>query len=166
MHIIIKAFPIVFAVVILSSCNSGGQAKIDATSSQTQEAIQPGAVATSATGYTMTATIGGKEWQATSMMPPENAGRIVGYFKNQYIGLPFNKTDMVVGKKIILGEDEAADLSLHNGCLWINTKGEMEITKVTDEAAEGKFFFTTSCSSDNKKVEIRDGFFRILFNKK
>lgn len=42
----------------------------------------------SATANTMQAKIDGKEWVATSMVPPEAAGRIVGYYQDQYIGFP------------------------------------------------------------------------------
>jgi hypothetical protein len=44
-------------------------------------------------------------------------------------------------------------------------KGEMEITKVDDNWAEGKFSFTGSASSTTKTVEVTDGFFRISMAK-
>ena len=100
------------------------------------------------------------------MMPPETAGRIVGYYKNEYIGLPYSKNDIEVGKKIILDQDNADDILFNDGCLWQTTKGEIEITKVYNNAAEGKFFFTTVCNSKNKTIDVKDGFFKILFTKK
>jgi hypothetical protein len=150
---------------MLSSCNSNSQTKATEKAMEIQSAIKPGTVATNSNDYTMTAKIDSKDWVASSMMPPEAAGRIVGHYENEYIGLPYSKTDMVVGKKISIDEDNAVDLSLNDGCLYTNTKGEIEITKVGDSWAEGKFFFTTICSSTNKAVEVTDGFFRIPISK-
>lgn len=64
--------------------------------------------------------------------------------------------------KIAFGEDNAVDLSTndHEG-MWGGRKGEMEITKVDNNWAEGKFYFTASSSSANNTIEVTDGFFRI-----
>lgn len=156
---------ILFTATIFYCCSSYSQTKAIEKSKEIQAAIKPGTVAVSATGYTMQAKIDGKEWSATSMVPPEAAGRIVGYYKDQYIGLPYSKSSLKKGKIIILGEDEAADLFIKNGCLWKGMKGQMEIIKADANTAEGKFFFTTICSSTNKSFAVTEGFFRISFSK-
>ena len=64
-------------------------------------------------------------------MPPEAAGRIIGYSGEEYIGLPYDKDEMLVGKKDIFSEDNAVDLSTTDEVgMWGGRKGEMEITKV------------------------------------
>jgi hypothetical protein len=154
-------FPLLIATA-LYSCGNTTQSKALEQANETQQAVQPGTIATSRGGYTMKATIDGKAWTASSMMPPDRAGRIVGYYNSQYIGLPYSKADMVPGKKIALGEDNAADLSLNNGCLYKDLKGVINITKADATGVEGTFAFTTVCGATNKAVDVRDGFFRIL----
>src|SRR5437764_8357454 len=87
------------------------------------------AIAATATGYSMSAKINGKPCKATAMMPAEKAGQIVGFYDgDKYIGLPFNKKNMVAGKKINF-EDENADLTTKDDVqVWNGRKGEMEIT--------------------------------------
>ena len=69
---------------------------------------------------------------------------------------------MKVGKKIQFGENHVALLFTNdNDGFWDGRKGEMEITKVENEWAEGKFFFTATTSSADKTIEVTDGFFRI-----
>jgi hypothetical protein len=115
-------------------------------------------------GYLMRAKIDGNPWQSTSMADVAISGRIVGYCNGQYIGLPYNKNYLVAGKKILLYEGEAADLFLKDGCSYAITKGQIEITKVGDNWAEGTFYFSTVCSSSHKTVKITDGFFRIMLS--
>ena len=100
------------------------------------------------------------------MAPADASGRIVGYYNGQYIGLPYSKENLVVGKKIALNQDEAADVFLKDGCSYPLTNGQMEITKVTAKSAEGTFYFTTVCSSTKKSVKISEGFFRIQVSMK
>jgi hypothetical protein len=148
---------------ILASCNSQ-QGEANKTADQIQQQVNQnsaGNVPTSSTGYYMKATVNGKEWIADGMTPPEAAGRIVGNKNKEYIGLPYNKQYLVAGKKIALGEDEAVDISFTGIGLAITKKGEMEITKVDKEWAEGKFYFTSTISGTDKTVEVTDGFFRI-----
>jgi hypothetical protein len=152
--------------VVIHSCGNSQQTKAVELAKQIQLAIKPGALATTISGYTMKAKINGKNWVASSMMPPDVAGRIIGYYNNEYIGLPYNRSDLVAGKKIIIGEDNAADLLINNGCLWKDIKGEIVITKVDDNAAEGEFLFTSICNSTNEVVKITDGFFRLRLTKK
>ncbi len=155
------------SIFILASCNSQ---KSDAVkqAKEVQSAVQenrPGAIAITEGGWSMTAKLNGKDWKASSIMPPDAAGRIIGYYNKDYIGLPYDKRDMVVGKKNKLGEDNAVDLSMQDypGLLSTNA-GEMEITKVNDNWAEGTFRFRTK--SSDKTIEVTDGFFRISLAEK
>lgn len=161
-----KQYLLVYTMLLtLFSCSNPDQSKtIDDAKNLVDNIKQnrPGTVATSANGFTMTASIDGKEWVAASMMPPDLAGRIIGYYNDHYIGLPFIKSSLKTGKKIILGPDEGADLFIGNGCLFKDTKGEIEIIKVVDKTVEGHFNFTTTCTSTNKKFVVSNGYFKIL----
>ena len=124
--------------------------------------MMPGTIATSTDGYSMKAVINGSPWTADAMMPPNAAGRIVGYYNEESIGLPYDVRDMVVGNKIVFGENNAVDLMTNDDVgMWGGRKGEMEITKIDGNYAEGKFHFTGSTSSSDKTIEVTDGFFRI-----
>jgi len=154
--------------IILLSCNS---AQNDAVkqAQQIQQAVKentPGSLPTSANGYSMKAKINGNDWVADAMMPPDAAGRIIGYYNGEYIGLPYDRRYLVTGKKITFGENDAVDLATNDDVgLWGGRKGEMEITKVDEISVEGKFFFTGSTSRSNKTIEVTDGFFRISLAK-
>lgn len=156
--------PVLLFSTILFSC---GNNEANKTAEQIKEvtSIQPGSTATSASGYNMRAKINGKEWSAASMMPPDLTGRIIGYQGDEYIGLPYSKSSLTAGKKLIFSEDYATDLALDDDIgIYGGRKGEMEITSVSDEWIEGKFFFTASTSRSDKTVEVTDGFFRIKAN--
>ena len=59
---------------------------------------------------------------------------------------------------------ELAEMHLNDDVsLWTASKGEMELTKVDDNLAEGKFYFTAKGFQSYKTIEVTDGFFRILF---
>jgi hypothetical protein len=125
--------------------------------------LPQGAIPATLGGFTMTAKINGKPCRAHAMMPPGKAGEIVGFYEgDKYIGLPYSKANMLTGKKINFG-DENADLTTNDNVqVWNGRKGQMEITKVTGQWVEGKFYFT-GYSYDNKKtINVADGFFRIL----
>jgi hypothetical protein len=149
---------------LLGSCNSQ-QTEAKKQAAAIKNAIaqtRPGTVATKEGSWTMIATINGKKWIAGSIMPPEAAGRIIGYYDEEYIGLPYDKRNMVVGKKITFREGNAVDLSTSDDIgLWGGRKGEMEITKVNGDWVEGTFYFTGSTSQSDKTIEVTDGFFRI-----
>jgi hypothetical protein len=52
----------------------------------------------------MTAKINGKDCTATFMMPADETGQIVGFYSgDRYIGLPYDKSFFVVGKKNFFG---------------------------------------------------------------
>lgn len=155
---------IIAASIFILSCNSTpSDAQHQAKDLQTSiKQMRPGSIATTADGYTMTAKINGKQWTADAMMPPGAAGRIVGYYNGEYIGLPFDKRDAVVGQKIVFGNDNATDLGTNDDIgMWGGRKGEMEYTKVGDKYAEGTFYFTGNTSKSDKTMEVTSGFFRI-----
>ena len=151
----------------LESCNSQIDAKRQAEKIQKIiKETRPGNIPSSTGGWTLSAKIDGKVWVASSIMPPETAGRLVGYHNEEYIGLPYDRKYFVVGKKIVFGENEAVDLATSDDIgLWGGRKGEMEITKVDGDWAEGKFYFTGSSSRSKKTIEVTDGFFRISLAK-
>jgi hypothetical protein len=165
--IIIFCFPIL--IVSITACNNGAQNEAVKQADQVQAAIKenrPGTIPTKKDGWSMKAKVGGKDWAATSMMPPDAAGRIIGYYDEEWIGLPYDRRYLVVGKKITFGEDNATDLATNDDVgLWGGRKGEMEITKVDENWAEGKFYFTGSTSRSDKTMEVTDGFFRISLAK-
>jgi len=154
---------------LLSACGKSEQGNAVEQAKQVQsalKALRPGTIATSADGYAMKAKLNGKNWVATSMMPQEAAGRIVGYVNDEYIGLPYDRRYLVVGKTIKFGDNQAVDLVTSDDVgIWGGTKGEMQITKVDETSAEGTFFFTASASSTTKTVEVTEGLFRILLSK-
>jgi hypothetical protein len=133
---------------------------------ETMKSTTPGTVPTTSDGYTMTAKLDGKEWKAGSMMPPEAPSRIIGYNNGEFISFPYDRRKMVAGNKITFTQDYSVDLTTDDDVkFWAGRKGEMTITKVDDNMAEGTFFFTASANGSTKTIEVTDGFFRILFAK-
>lgn len=147
-----------------------GQNNIVKQAKQVQSGIKdniPGSVPVTSGGYMMSAKLNGKLWTATAMMSPELANRIVGYNNGENIGLPYDRRDMVAGNKIKFGENNGVDLFTNDDVgIWGGRKGEMEITKVKDGWAEGKFFFTASSQNSNKTIEVTDGLFRVSLAKR
>jgi hypothetical protein len=159
-------FIVVMVLPFFTACNS--QKKPLDKAKEVQAAItqaRPGTMPTKEGSWMMVAKINGKAWVAASVMPPEAAGRIVGYHNKEYIGLPYNKQYIKVGKKIALGEEEAADIFFTGVGLATTNKGQIEITKVEEGWAEGKFYFTETINGTDKVIEITDGFFRIAVAK-
>lgn len=154
-------------IAVITACNGqpGGVKKQAQQVKNAITEISPGTIPAQEGSWTITARINGKRWAATSVMPPEVTGRIIGYYEKEYIGLPYSKTDMIAGKKITINEDNAVDLSMNDGCLYTNPQGTIEITKADEQGAEGKFFFSNTCISTKKETIVTDGFFRILFTK-
>lgn len=164
-----QTISILILAAMLYSCGNNSQSKAISDAKQIQSELkkmQPGGIATSESGWTMTATINGKKWLANSLMPLEATGRIIGDNNGESISLPYDRRDMVVGEKTNF-ENSAVDLFLNNDvAIWGGHTGKMEITKVDDKWAEGKFFFTATSSSTDKKIEVTDGFFRISMAQK
>lgn len=155
------------ALFLFASCNSQ-QTEAKKLAGQIQSAVTPGTIPTKDGGWTMKAKIKDENWVAVSMMPATVAGRIIGYFNNEYISLPYNRRYLYVGNKIKFSESNAVDLAVNDDIgLYGGRKGEMEITKVDDNWAEGKFYFTGSTvRGSTKTVEVTDGFFRISLARK
>jgi len=165
-----KKIILLFSITtMLFSCGSSDQTKTvnDVKQAQTViEAMQSGHIPAKEGGWTMTAKMNGKEWVASSFMSPEVADRIIGYYKEESISFPYDRSDMAVGKKIKFGETHAVDLFTNDDvAIWGGRKGEMEITKVDNGWVEGKFFFTATAGSTDKTIEVTDGFFRISIAK-
>lgn len=157
---------LVVVIVVFEGCKSKAENDAITMAKEVQTVVKentPGSIATSTGGFTMTAKINGKDWIADAMMPPEPAGRIIGYYDKESISLPYDRRDMVVGNKTKFGENQAVDLFTNDDVgIWGGRKGEMEITKVDDNSAEGKFYFSATASGTNKTMEVTDGFFRII----
>lgn len=163
---IMKKMIIASSVIFLfANCNSPKSNAMEQAKA-TQEVLKansPGYVATSADGYYMKAKINGKEWVAESMMPPEAPARIIGDKNGESISLPYDRRDMVVGKKRNF-ETYAVDLFLNDDVgIWGGHKGEMVITKADDKSAEGNFYFTASGNNTTQTINVTEGFFRVLF---
>lgn len=153
-------------VIVLTGCKSKPESGAIEAAKQTQstlDALTPSRVATTSASYTMKAKINGAAWEATAMMPPKASSRIIGYAKDDYISFPYDRRNMVVGKKILLGEDHAGVDVFMLDNLFAAKTGEMEITKVNDHSAEGEFSFTATNRESGKTLEVTEGFFRILF---
>lgn len=159
----------IILLCFFASCNSqqSDAKKMAGGIKAAVEENTPGTIPTKGGGWTMTAKIDGNDWVASSIMPPDPAGRIVGYHKKEYIGLPYDRRDMYLGKKIKFGENNAVDLAHDDEIgIWGGRKGAMEITKVEGNWVEGKFYFTGSTSQgSDKTIEVTEGFFRISLAK-
>ena len=159
--------------ILLSSCGNSNRSN-DVSEAKSIAAgikkMQPGGIATKEGGWTMTAKIGKKNWSANSIVRPELAGRIAGDNDGEGISLPYDRKGNVVGKKTRFSHNNGVDLFIRDDGgyvgIWGGYSGEMEITKVDDDWAEGKFLFTGSGSSDDKTIEVTDGFFRISMKMK
>lgn len=100
------------------------------------------------------------------MMPPERLGRIIGYNGEEYISLPYERRNILAGNKTNFKND-AIDISLNDDFgIWGGHSVEMEITNVDDTSAEGKFHLTADGLQTDKKLQLTDGSFRILFSDK
>jgi hypothetical protein len=131
--------------------------------------LSPGSIATSANSYYMKCKINGKDWEANSIMPPDVAGRIMGDNNGEFISLPYyDRRNFLALKKRKLGDGHSnVDMSLHDGAgYWGAKSGEMEITKVDDQWAEGTFSFIAGTSQSDKTMAVTNGVFRISIAQK
>ena len=161
---------IIIMTTILSSCGSRTQNKAMEDQKEankvTAATLDQNHIPAEEGGWTMTAKIDGKEWNATSFFKIDFQDRIHGFYKEgESISLPYDIRQMKVGGKIIFGEDHVALLFPDDDAIWDGKKGEMEITKVNNGWAEGKFYFTATTSSTAKTTEVTNGFFRIAIGK-
>lgn len=152
----------------LFSCNNTQNDAVKQAQS-IEEAVKqntPGSIPTTNEGYTMTAKIDGKEWKATGIIPPDKVGLIFGENNGESISLPYydRRSFLAVPKKKFTDGGSSTDLRLNDDiAIYSGTKGEMEITKVDDNMAEGKFYFTATGLFSDKTKEVTDGFFRIVW---
>jgi hypothetical protein len=158
----------VFATLIIAGCKSQSEKEAIQKAKDIQTAVKentPDSIPTTQGGFTMTAKINGKDWKATAMMPPDRAGLIFGENNGESISLPYyDKRSFLANTKTKL---DGVEMRLNDDVsLWTAKTGEMEITKVNDNWAEGKFFFTASGFQSDKTIEVTDGFFRISLAKK
>src|ERR1700754_1675996 len=110
-------------------------------------------------GWTMTATIDGTPWKASSIYNLELSARITALYKDSKISLPV--PNFKVGDKTNF-QNSAVDFSpVGNPDFWGGHSGGMEVTKVENGWAEGKFFFTATMRNSSKKIEVTNGFFRV-----
>jgi hypothetical protein len=101
------------------------------------------------------------------MISPEVAGRIFGENNGESISLPYDRRGMIAGKKMKFSQNNAVDLMTNDEvALWGGYSGEMEITKVDDEWAEGSFSVTGSTDTPDKLMVVTEGFFRVSLTKK
>ena len=161
---------IAFSIILLSCNNTQNDAAKQAQQIQkTVKENSPGSIPTASDGITLTAKIDGKDWKASSMMPPDRAGVILGENNGESISLPYyDRRNFLANDKKKLGENhELAEMRLNDDVsLWTATKGELEITKVDENWAEGKFSFTAKGFQTDKTIEVTDGFFRISLAQK
>ena len=163
-----QAMLVLVMATMLYSCG-GSQSKAEEMAKQIQQTINknsPGSVPVSAGGFYMKAKKDGKDWVATSMDEMgEDSYRIIGNYNGEYISLPYHRNDIEVGNETNF-DHSAVDLKLNDEeGLWAGLKGQMIITKVDENSAEGTFYFTASNNSNTKTIEFTDGSFRILFQK-
>lgn len=153
--------------IAVTSCNN---AKTDAV--KQAEAIQkpvngntPGTIATSASGYNMTAKIDGKDWSASHMMPVTGSGSyiyVMGEDGGNNMNFQLSKNGLAAGKKIEFSENHAANLNLEDvSAFFGGYSGYAEITKMDEQWMEGTFQFTASSSGTDRKVNVTDGRFRV-----
>jgi hypothetical protein len=155
-------------LVTVASCNN---AQSDAVKQaeliqKTVKENSPGTIPTSATGHYMTATIDGKKWSASYMMPYTDVNGsylyIVGENDGDDINFQLWKQGIGVGKKFEFSEDHAANLNLKDvSAFFGGYSGLAEITRLDDKWLEGTFHFNASSHSSDKKVTVTDGRFRI-----
>ena len=155
-------------LILYISCNSDkNNARETAEAiTKTVEQTRPGAVATSDAGWTLKAVIDGKAWSASAMMPPADIGRIIGYYKDEYMGLPFGKEHMKKGATYTLGDEESAEYFAPGSQeQWGTGMGELLVTYADEAKIEGSFHFTQKSKTSGRELKVTDGFFRIPLEK-
>lgn len=166
-----KLLPVFFiATLVTISCKSKAQNEAIQTAKNIQTAVKentPGSIPTTTGGWMMTAKIDGRDWKASGIMPPDKAGVLFGQNNGESISLPYyDRRNFLASKKTKLGDYSRAEVILNDDiALYTATKGEMVLTKVDDNWAEGKFSFTAKGLKTDKTIEVTDGVFRIALNK-
>ena len=151
-----------FTVLLFTACE--GQAGKETALKQKAllESIEPGTIAAASGSWTMTAKVDGKPWTAASLMQPDKAGRIIGYYRGGFISLPYFRHAVIEpGKKFTFSNTRVVDYWVGEGSpIEAGLEGNMELTKVNGDWVEGIFHFTVH-TTEGKTVNVTDGFFRI-----
>ncbi|PZR27737.1 MAG: hypothetical protein DI535_09130 [Citrobacter freundii] len=157
-----QLFVFFITLILFSSCQSQQSKAMDdqKKAHKVLGKADQGKIVTSPGGWTMTATLNGKPWKASSMFPPEASGRIIGYLNDQSISLPFKKSKMVAGKTDVFSSTNVVDILMDDEVkIWAGTEGEMTITSVTNGWIEGEFRVTAR--DGNKILTITGGHFKV-----
>lgn len=159
--------PFILTCIILVSCQSSEQKEAQKTAetiSNVMTALGPKTAATSNAGYSMRATIDGRQWTAKKMyeINESNTEFVHGSNGNIQIGFYISRDFIKVGNSHKLGEGYSADLQLGGDNLMSAVSGEYIITKATDQIIEGSFHFKAKEFQSDKTKEVTEGFFRIL----
>lgn len=153
-------------ILLFSSCQSqqSKAMKDQQKAYEKLEEVAPGNIRTADGGWTMTCKMNSKVWKAIAMFPPEDAGRIIGYFGKESISLPYRRDRLNVGDKQTFSDHNAVDVLQSEGvAVWGGYEGGMTITKASDGWVEGTFNVTAHEGS--KTLTISDGIFRIKVTK-
>ena len=165
-----KLITLAFATLALAACNGQSNTLNDQQKvyKALDEMVARGMVATTEGGYTMTATLNGKPWKAQAIFPPAMSGQILGRYEESTIALPYWDQYKAGSKNNFSSPGRGVSfVAPGSDDLWSANVGEMEITKVTPDWMEGRFYFTATSKDDaNKKIEVTNGFFRISTKKR
>lgn len=162
-----KQYILTLAIIItISACNGQtGYKEAKKVQKAIEDAPRPGTMPAKNGSWTMTALVNGKQWTATSVMPPAAAGRLVGYEGGKsYIGLPaFEKRYVKVGAWYLLGDGHySVDIWYNNDASqYRNYAGKVEVTKIDDDWVEGTFYFTATRDEPVGNIKVTNGFFRV-----
>lgn len=154
------------ACCLLGACHSPAQEQAQQTAAAIQDAMKtygPPQVATSSSGYTMTAVIGGKRWNAAGMMAfnASNDTYVNGSGGDIRMSFQIDKEHPALGKERRLGEGHAVDLTVGDRS-WQAISGGYTLTRVDDKVVEGRMHFTAQAFQSSDTMEVTDGFFRVL----
>ena len=154
-----------FMICLFSACNqskSEAQKKSGKISSAVNEQTKG-----ISEGVYMKATINGKAWTASKMMPDlstnSNYKQILG--ETDKYTISFSVYKPTTGSKRNLDENYVIDFSDEDD-IYGGKKGEVIITKADDKWIEGSFYFTANNSRSNKVYEVTNGSFRVETNPK
>jgi len=119
----------------------------------------------------MKATIDGKQWAATKLIPDESVGsnnyRVTGEGNETTIGFYIYVPHLKVGDITRFGETNAADFMTNDEQVFYGARtGEFVITKLDDQGFEGTFYFTATTASVPKKFEVTSGSLRFPWPKR
>lgn len=166
-----KTFLFIGIIVFFCQC-SGQSTQQDAKKLATdiKEKMKPGEVPPGA-GIYMKATIDGKPWTASNLIPDRSTGsndyRVTGTADETTIGFYIYMPHIKVGSVEKFSENHAADFITHDEHAFYGARtGKFVITKLDEEGFEGTFFFTATSSSSTKKFEVTNGVLRFPWAKR